>query len=93
MSSLFPETFSGHDLPPCRTLLIQGPYHPSAPIHLCLSHTKARPNSKAMLLTPSRGDIANALVEFDDDWISSTSGHGKISEIARRVDILLVSNL
>ncbi|KAJ7167498.1 hypothetical protein C8R46DRAFT_1093202 [Mycena filopes] len=37
MASLFPPNSNGPPLPPFHTLLIKGPHHPSAPIHLALS--------------------------------------------------------
>jgi len=87
MSSLFPHSLPGPNLPPFRTLLIKGSYHPSAPIHLCLSHTRTRPCSKALLLTPSRSSFQRSLEEFNDEWLSTHSGHGKMGEISSRIEV------
>ncbi|KZP24578.1 hypothetical protein FIBSPDRAFT_1042042 [Athelia psychrophila] len=87
MSTLFPETLPDYILPPFETLLIKGDYHPSAPIHLCLSHTQARPHSRALLLTPSRATFKRALQEHHDDWLSTHSGHGRMMEVSRRIDV------
>lgn len=90
MSSLFPDTLAGNSLPPFKTLLIKGPYHPSAPIHLCLSHTSTHPQSRSLFLTPSRTGLKDALAIFNDDWLTEKSGHGTVSEISSRIKILLV---
>jgi len=84
---LFPDSLPAPNLPPFRTLLIKGSYHPSAPIHLCLSHTRTRPGSKTVLFTPSRSSFKRSLEEFNDDWLSTHSGHGKMAEISSRIEV------
>ena len=93
MLSLFPDSLTGHNLPPCRTLLIKGSYHSSAPIHLCLSHSRTHPRSKVIWLTSSRSRFRRSLEEFNDDWLSTCAGHGRVAEILSRIDILSVSRL
>lgn len=88
MSTLFPTSWSGPDLPPFRTFLVKGSYHPSAPIHLCLSHTCTRPHSRTLLLTPSRSNFIRSLAEFNDDWLSTHSGHGKLVELSSGIEIV-----
>jgi hypothetical protein len=88
MSTLFPDSLSGPNLPPFRTFLVKGSYHPSAPIHLCLSHTCTRPRSKTLLLTPSRSNFMRSLAEFNDDWLSMHSGHGKLVELSSRIEVV-----
>jgi len=87
MLSLFPDGVSERELPPFRTLLIKGSYHPSAPIHLCLSHSRSQTRSKIILLTPSRSSFKRSLEEFNDDWLSVYSGHGKITELSSRIEV------
>ncbi|KAH7903280.1 hypothetical protein BJ138DRAFT_1020892 [Hygrophoropsis aurantiaca] len=86
MLRLFPEP--APFLPPLKTLLIQGPYHPSAPIHLCLSTPL---NSKALVLSPSRQALTQSLVEYNDNWINDYSGIGNITRISSQVDIFYPS--
>ena len=93
MSSLFPDSLSRPYLPPFRTLLVKGPYHPSAPIHLCFSHTRTQIHSKTVLLTPSRSNFKRSLEEYNDDWLTTNSGLGKIAEISSRIEVLLVFRL
>ena len=93
MSSLFPDSLSRPYLPPFRTLLVNGPYHPSAPIHLCFSHTRIQPQSKTVFLTPSRSNFKRSLEDYNDDWLTANSGLGKIAEISSRIEVLLVFRL
>ncbi|KIJ70261.1 hypothetical protein HYDPIDRAFT_104948 [Hydnomerulius pinastri MD-312] len=74
---LFPEP--GPNLPQFSALLVHGPYHPSAPIHLCLSMA---PGDKAMLLTPSRQLLSDCLRNYNDEWINSYSGTGAIANLS-----------
>ncbi|KAH7930252.1 hypothetical protein BV22DRAFT_1101856 [Leucogyrophana mollusca] len=83
MSRIFPQP--SPSLPSFTSLLIQGRYHPSAPIHLCLSIPSG---TKAMLLTPSRQTLIQGLVEYNDEWINSRSGIGSVTRISSQVDIL-----
>ena len=78
-------------LPEFTTLLLKGPYHASAPIHLCLTHLASRPGSRAVLLTPSRHNFVAALRDLNDDWLNECGGYGTVSEVLSRVDVLSVS--
>ncbi|KAF9230515.1 hypothetical protein BU15DRAFT_57156 [Melanogaster broomeanus] len=79
---LFPEP--APHLPRFRNLLMYGPYHPSAPIHLCLSMA---PADKAILLTPSRPLFLDGLRKYNDQWLKSYSGTGSMASISSRVNI------
>ncbi|KAL6309565.1 hypothetical protein BKA93DRAFT_272512 [Sparassis latifolia] len=85
MASLFPP--SGPTLPPFRTLLIQGPYHPTAPIHLVLSHTTENPSAKAILLSTSKKKLFSSLKESLDDWLATHGSDGRVCNSASRVNI------
>lgn len=85
MLSLFPGF--GPQLPPFTSLLIQGPYHASAPIHLALSHTSQANGSSAIFLSPSRQLVTVALKEHNDSWLAQ-SGHGRVSEMSSRIKML-----
>jgi hypothetical protein len=89
MTTVFP--LPSPTLPEFTTLLLKGPYHASAPIHLCLTHLANRPGSRAVLLTPSRENFVAALRNFNDDWLNECGGYGAVSQILSRVDVLSVS--
>ena len=89
MTTVFP--LPSPTLPEFTTLLLKGPYHASAPIHLCLTHLANRPGSRAVLLTPSRENFVAALRDFNDDWLNECGGYGTVSQILSRVDVLSVS--
>jgi hypothetical protein len=82
--------YPGPTLPPFRTIFINGSYHSSAPIYLCLSHLGQEPKSKAVLLTPSRQTFVDALVDYHDDWLALHAGTGLVSDVSSRVTTLLV---
>jgi hypothetical protein len=77
-------------LPEFTTLLLKGPYHASAPIHLCLTHLASRPGQRAVLLTPSRDNFVAALRDLNDDWLNECGGYGAVSQVLSRVDVLSV---
>ncbi|KAI0375725.1 hypothetical protein BV20DRAFT_13104 [Pilatotrama ljubarskyi] len=85
MTTIFP--------PPCPTLpqfnslLFRGHYHASAPIHLLLSHVAQGLDVRAMFLTPHRGSFKDALLEFNDESLDRTSGHGRTCALARRTEV------
>jgi hypothetical protein len=91
MTTVFP--LPSPMLPDFTTLLLKGPYHASAPIHLCLTHLANRPGSRAVLLTPSRENFVAALRDFNDDWLNECGGYGAVSQVLSRVDVLFVSNV
>ena len=89
MTTLFP--LPSPALPEFTTLLLKGPYHASAPIHLCLTHLANRPGSRAVLLTPSRDNFVAALRDLNDDWLNECGGYGTVTQVLSRVDVLSVS--
>ncbi|EMD40662.1 hypothetical protein CERSUDRAFT_111242 [Gelatoporia subvermispora B] len=86
MVSLFPP--SGPSLPPFRSLLISGPYHPSAPVHLLLSFIRREATTRAILLSPSRSSLRAALVDQNEDWLNTQGSHGSVFSCASRCEIL-----
>lgn len=88
MASIFPQP--SPCVPPFKTLLIHGPYHPSAPLHLCLSHAALVPTNRALFIAPSRAKLQTTLREFSDEWLNERGGHGLTSQSAMRVQMLFV---
>jgi hypothetical protein len=88
MTTVFP--LPSPALPDFTTLLLKGPYHASAPIHLCLTHLANRPGSRAVLFTPSRDNFVAALRDFNDDWLNECGGYGAVTQVLSRVDVLSV---
>ncbi|CAL1701372.1 unnamed protein product [Somion occarium] len=86
MATLFPP--SSPALPAFRSLIVEGNYHASAPIHLCLSHLAQSGSKRAILLLPSRTKFTAALKKLNDDWLNQHGGEGKCSRLARHIDIL-----
>ncbi|KAH7887899.1 hypothetical protein F5I97DRAFT_1804599 [Phlebopus sp. FC_14] len=84
---LFPEP--GPSLPPFKTLLVHGTYHPSAPIHMCLSIS---PQDKAMLISPSRQLLLRSLRNYNDEWMDSNSGTGHVSSLSSRTTVFYPSS-
>jgi len=89
MASIFPPP--GPNLPSFCTLLIQGPYHPTAPLHLALSHVAANPTAKAVVLSPLRHKVLESLNLALDEWLTTHGGEGRVCNAASRVDILYPS--
>lgn len=85
MAFLFPQPCP--ELPEYQSLLLKGPYHASAPVHLLLSHALTNPDAKAILLTPSRVSFKDALVDLNDEWLDHNSGHGRVASASRGTDI------
>ncbi|CAK5275443.1 unnamed protein product [Mycena citricolor] len=81
MLSLFPCEL-GLSLPDFRSILVTGPYHASAPVHLLLSRATLFPGTRAVLITPSQGVIAAALQEHNDAWLSTHFGQGRTLELS-----------
>ncbi|KAG2146627.1 hypothetical protein DEU56DRAFT_785527 [Suillus clintonianus] len=82
MARMFPT--SGPCLPPYKSLIIQGDYHPSAPIHMCLSVPMG---AKALLLSSSRQALIRSLREYNDEWLLTDSGTGNTCHSSSKVDI------
>ncbi|KAJ7068572.1 hypothetical protein C8F01DRAFT_1118593 [Mycena amicta] len=79
--SLFPSG-SGPDLPAFKSILVKGPYHASAPVHLALSFAAKFPDMRIVMITPSREAITTALREHNDNWMMSDSGKGPVLELS-----------
>ncbi|KAF5387774.1 hypothetical protein D9615_000211 [Tricholomella constricta] len=85
MLSLFPQP--GPFLPSFNTLLVKGHYHPSAPIHLSLSCTAEFADSQAILISPSRQRLTQALQHYNDEWLKLHSGFGSVHSLSSRVKL------
>lgn len=88
MTSLFP--LPSPTLPAFTTLAIKGPYHPSALVHLCLTHVVDKPNNQGIVLSPSREKVSNALREFNDDWLNECGGYGAVVQPLSNINMLFV---
>ncbi|KAJ7752800.1 hypothetical protein DFH07DRAFT_519456 [Mycena maculata] len=84
MSSLFP---SGPQLPDFKSLVVEGSYHPSAPIYLALSHAANSPDTRTIMITPSRQAMALSLQNYNDDWISMHSGEGNVVDLSSCITV------
>jgi hypothetical protein len=82
MARMFPT--SDPSLPPYKSLIVQGDYHPSAPIHMCLS---APTGAKALLLSSARQALIRSLSEYNDEWLFTNSGTGNSCQSSSKVDI------
>lgn len=67
------------NLPDFNSLLVLGPYHASASIYLALSLLSDH-EGEPIILSPSRSTLLQALQMFNDSWLATNSGTGKISE-------------
>ncbi|TFK27092.1 hypothetical protein FA15DRAFT_666828 [Coprinopsis marcescibilis] len=86
MPGFFPN--NNHRLPVFKSMLVIGPHHASAPIHLALSYAAEHPNSSPLILSSSRTSFKEDLVALNDGWISSTSRQGNMMEALSRVNLL-----
>ncbi|KAG1755903.1 hypothetical protein EDB19DRAFT_1663604 [Suillus lakei] len=82
MARMFPS--SDPSLPPYKSLIVQGDYHPSAPIHMCLSVSR---DAKALLLSSARQALIQSLREYNDEWLLTDSGTGNTCHSSSKVDI------
>ncbi|KAF8138195.1 hypothetical protein EV363DRAFT_1413927 [Boletus edulis] len=71
-------------LPQFKSLLVYGPYHPSAPIHLSLS---VPPPHSTLLFSPSRDTLLQALQGHPDEWLNTHSGTGTLASMSSRVTV------
>ncbi|KIY73432.1 hypothetical protein CYLTODRAFT_240799 [Cylindrobasidium torrendii FP15055 ss-10] len=84
MPSLFPTRDAR--LPQTQSLLICGPFHPSAPIHYVLSAiSEDKRDRDALFITSSRERMATAMKEYRDSWIEENGTHGRVGMDAARV--------
>ncbi|KAK1227420.1 hypothetical protein PQX77_009567 [Marasmius sp. AFHP31] len=85
MPSFFPNNVA--PLPQFSSLLVKGPYHPSAPIHLALSTLDKSVEGTALFLSTSSIHLNLALRQYNDDWLTTQSGHGNLTAVSSRVQI------
>ncbi|KAJ3514342.1 hypothetical protein NMY22_g14765 [Coprinellus aureogranulatus] len=86
MFSLFPNDV--HPLPEFGSLLVTGPYHASAPIHLALSYARVSPESRPLLLSPSRTALKDTLADLNDGWLAANARCGRMVDAVSRIDML-----
>lgn len=80
------------ELPFAKTLLIKGGYHPSAPIHFCISHlTHVDAGGTAVFITPSKEAFVQTLVAYNDRWLGKYGGSGEVAAKLSRVKVLFVA--
>ena len=80
------------DLSSAKTLLIKGDYHPSAPIHFCISHlSRADDEGTAVFITPSKEAFVRTLVAYNDRWLGKHGGNGEVAASLSRVKVLFVA--
>ncbi|KAL5528089.1 hypothetical protein ACEPAF_7225 [Sanghuangporus sanghuang] len=73
-------------LPSFNSLLVKGPYPPSAPIHLCVSHLRDNAGN-ALFLSPNRQSLASLLQDFNDKWLNINATKGEYLALLSRIDI------
>ena len=80
------------ELSSAETLLIKGDYHPSAPIHFCISHlSHVSGEGTAVFITPSKEAFVRTLVAYNDRWLGKYGGSGRVASILSRVKVLFVA--
>lgn len=80
------------ELPLAKSLLIKGEYHPSAPIHFCISHlSNANDESTAVFITPSKESFVQTLIVYNDRWLGKRGGSGEVAAKLSRVKVLFVN--
>ena len=79
------------ELPLAKTLLVKGDYHPSAPIHFCISHiSHANAEDTGVFITPSKETFVKTLVAYNDRWLGKYGGNGEVAAKLSRVKVLFV---
>ena len=82
------------ELPFSKSLLVKGDYHPSAPIHFCISHlSHANPEDTAIFITPSKESFVQTLVAYNDRWLGKHGGAGEVAAKLSRVKVLFVARV
>lgn len=80
------------ELPSAKTLLIKGDYHPSAPVHFCISHlSQTNDEDTAVFITPSKESFVQTLVSYNDRWLGEHGGNGDLAKKLVRVKVLFVA--
>ena len=77
-------------LPEFDTLLIKGPYPPSAPLTLAINHLSQKDvdeRTDVLLLTPSREAFASALQEYNDARMNESALTGSLVPLMTGVRI------
>ncbi|KAF8901696.1 hypothetical protein CPB84DRAFT_1679571 [Gymnopilus junonius] len=87
MLSLFPPP-QPPSLPDFSTILITGPYHQSAPVHLALSSNTINPTGSTVIFAPSKETLKEGLQQLNDCWLTAHSGQGAITEITSKATVL-----
>jgi len=91
LASLFPPHLAVSPLPPIDGLgamLVLNP-RPAMPIHLCLSVLRTAPrHQRVLVITSSRYSWRDALVQFNDQWLTDCAGDAIISHLLSRIDVL-----
>lgn len=77
-------------LGPFTSLLLRGPLPPSAAVHLCLSHVAEQPSGRAILITPSRASLVDAIKETADPWMQTEAAMIANCLLATRTHMLYV---
>jgi hypothetical protein len=86
MASFFPEPRANQaHLPPFNTLLVVGPYHPTAPIHLAFSLNAGNDRARTVFLTPSKDSYAELLLTFNDAWLNEHCSDGAVSYAGQNI--------
>ena len=81
-------------LPSTKSLLIKGEYHPSAPIHFCISRlSQGNDEDMAVFITPSKDAFIQALVRYNDRWLGKYGGSGQVAAKLSRVKVLFVARI
>ena len=82
------------ELPLAKSLLIKGEYHPSAPIHFCISHlSRTNDEGTAVFITPSKESFIQTLVAYNDRWLGKYGGNGEVAAKLSRVKALFVAEV
>ena len=82
------------ELPLPKSLLIKGGYHPSAPIHFCISHlSHVNDEGTAVFITPSKESFIQTLVAYNDRWLGKYGGSGEVAAKLSRVKALFVAEV
>ncbi|KAH7343335.1 hypothetical protein B0J17DRAFT_713518 [Rhizoctonia solani] len=79
--SIFPTSTSSNLPLDFSSLVIQGPYPPSAPIHLCPK------SNKPVLISSSSKHLSSQLEEYNDAWLHEHAMSGAVAEHLHQTDI------
>ena len=83
------------ELPSAKTLLVTGCYHPSAPVHFCISHLSNDNDGgdEGVFITPSKQAFVQMLVAYNDRWLGKYGGSGQVAVKLSRVKVLFVAQI